>query len=964
LDYISGCDDKHSVENETLLKSLIEQKYSLLLAENNDHRFNNLQNQLKVIHLNVEVHRARSYSEITRRLGQYHFDILLLSQDLKDETGIEILRKLANQGLSLPVLFIIPLEDKTPPSEILSAGALEILREPEINPQLLDHLLFSCKERWVREQNRILELHKSQVLGLATQEGVALTDGHIIHEINEAFATLLGYQPHEIPGLSINRFFDIPPESKGDWLKVAEYTPILARKKNRAPLPLLYRQTPVTYMGKNAYLLTLRVSRRSDKPSEQKKANYYKALVDSTQDFFCVFSPKGHFKYITPALHSVLGYSLKEARGSVIWDWLMPNESTKILKHFSDGSWLAGQSRMIEVCIRHKQGDFKYLECIVRNRITDPVIRGIVVNCRDITLRRQAEEDLIQSRSRFEMISRISNDGIWDLDLRNGLLWVSPRLLEILKLDPAQGLTKWEHIETLVHLLDRDLFKQSYERHLTENRPLILDVRLVKGDGKYGYFTFRAESIRDESNKAIYIAGSITDITARKTAENLVRYESLYDQLTNLPKRELLYDRILMCIQRAQKNDSFQFSVLLIDLDRFTNIINSFGHDHADKLLLEFSLRIKRCIGKGSTLSRLSGDEFGLLLEDCSVNRALRISQLIEKSLAKSFKVMHRDVFLSVSIGITLNGPIYEGADDMMRDAGVAMNRAKKKGKGTAEVFNTVMHFGAVRRLQIEMDMRRALDRDEFILHYQPIATLDSGKIGSLECLIRWNHPQKGLVMPLDFIPVAEETGLILTIDEWVLQKALEQFNLWKRQGLHVPKMAINFSARQFRKKELTSLVETALKNSRVKPEFLEIEITETTLMENEDNTLEALKILTDLGVHLSIDDFGTGYSSLGYLCRFPSQTLKIDASFINGLGRGKQEAAIVAAIIALAKNLGLHLIAEGVETPEQLNFLREKKCDDVQGFMIARPMDHQAFASFLNNKPEGIIIPQVLKGL
>lgn len=942
------------------MNQLIDQKYSLLVAEACDSRFNQIQSLLNSISAQITLQRAKTQAEIIYRLGQQHFDLLFLSHELHSESGLEVLRNLVGRGSPVPILYLIPKGESVGATEVLQSGAMEILFEGELSIDLLEHVLFSCRERWLRESNRQVELHKFRVMAQGAQEGIALTDGHNILETNESFAQLFGYSPHEIPGQPLSQFLELP---KSAWVidnanTDTDYNQVFGFNRGRESIALLYKRTGITYLGKSAFLLAIRMPRATDGPGGHRKANYFKALVDSSHDFICVFSPRGDVKYVTPAVKQILGYSVSEAFDANIWDLLEPTDSTRVLKDFAEGGWPQGQSRIFEIRVKHKDGDFHYLECIARNCIKDPAIRGLVVNCRDITLRRTAEEDLLHSRSRLEMISRISNDGIWDWDMRKDHLFWSPRLYEILKLDPTKPVTKWDELITLVHISDRESFQTAIKNHLEEEHAFICDVRLVKGDGKYGYYTIRGESVRDEMHKPVYMAGSITDITARKTAENLVRYESLYDHLTNLPKRELLYDRISMCLQRGQHNRFYQFAVLLIDLDRFTNIINSFGHQQADKLLVEFALRVKRCIGSDGTLSRLSGDEFGLLLEDCPVSKALRVSQVIQKSLSKAFKISQKDVFLSVSIGIAMNSPIYQNADEIMRDAGVAMNRAKKRGKGGAEVFNTVMHFGAVRRLQVEMDLRRALDNREFELYYQPIVSLKKEKVGSMECLIRWNHPQKGLIMPMDFIPVAEETGLILAIDEWVLQRALEQAMQWGKMGIDVPRLAINFSAKQFQQKDLAQSVEDALSHWNVKADNLEIEITETTLMEDNDANFETLKQLSQMGVHFSIDDFGTGYSSLGYLKRFPSHTLKIDGSFIHGLEKGKEDSAIVSAIIALAKNLGLHLVAEGVESPHQLSFLRDKECDEVQGFAIARPMPSVKVEEYLKKSLGGLFLP------
>ncbi len=457
----------------------------------------------------------------------------------------------------------------------------------------------------------------------------------------------------------------------------------------------------------------------------------------------------------------------------------------------------------------------------------------------------------------------------------------------------------------------------------------------------------------DEIQFLSAVAHTIGGMIQRHQAEELLQYNAYHDQLTDLPNRALFMDRLDRCIKRAERHPEYLFAVLFLDLDRFKNVNDSLGHGAGDGLLVGLAGRLLDCMRPGDTVGRLGGDEFTILLDDISdVAAAARIAERIHEELRNPFEVDGREVFAPVSIGIAIGSAgRYSHPEELLRDADTAMYRAKlgDPSNGHTAVFDDHMHARAVKRLNIEMELRRAVERREFQVYYQPIIDIDSGEILGLEALVRWQQPERGMVSPVDFIPVAEETGLIGLIGKQVLTTACEQLSRWQERLIgQSPYVSINLSARQFLQPGLVEEIESALKSSGLDPSSLRLEITESVLVENPDTTNAILQQFKRLGIRLYIDDFGTGYSSLSYLHNFPFDTLKVDRSFVAKLGDGEEHEGMVQAIIAIAGNFGMDVIAEGVETREQLEQLRRLGCRHVQGYYFAPPLPPEALEEYL----------------
>lgn len=419
------------------------------------------------------------------------------------------------------------------------------------------------------------------------------------------------------------------------------------------------------------------------------------------------------------------------------------------------------------------------------------------------------------------------------------------------------------------------------------------------------------------------------------------RHAAFHDSLTGLPNRAMFTELLKAEIESSSRRDAHMFAVLFLDLDRFKNINDSLGHTHGDLLLVAFAERLERTLRPIDTLARFGGDEFAILITGMTdATDAVRVAQRIQDELSEPFVLDKSSAFATASIGIALSSSGYDRADDILRDADIAMYRAKENGKARYEVFDHGMHARAVSRLQLESDLRQAIENKEFCVYYQPIVSLQTGCLAGFEALVRWNHPRRGLVSPADFIPVAEETGLIVPIGEWVLNEACAQVRQWQvdSPSHRALSLSVNLSARQVAQPDLLNRIKEALETSKLNPHCLKLEITESVVMENAEAAVLMFKQLRSLGVQLSIDDFGTGYSSLSYLHRFPLNYLKIDRSFVTRLTTDNDN-AIVRTISTLARNLGMEVIAEGIETEEQYQQLKLLGCEYGQGYLFSRPV-------------------------
>ena len=557
---------------------------------------------------------------------------------------------------------------------------------------------------------------------------------------------------------------------------------------------------------------------------------------------------------------------------------------------------------------------------------------------------KQDKEYLSQNEERYSLAMRASNDGLWDWNLKTNKIYYSDRWKEMLGFNDDEISDTPDEWLSRIHQEDHDRVRASIDAYLegtTSN--FEIEYRIRHFSDNYLWMMAKGLAIRTSSGRATRFAGSQTDVSERKSNEEQMIYDALHDTLTSIPNRTLLLDRIRQSLVRRKRYPKTSFAIIFIDLDRFRLVNESLGHIHGDELLQLISARLKETIPIGDTVARLGGDEFSILLQDIdSVRDVEVIAKDIQNSFSKPFFLGDKEVFASASMGIAHSDNNYKTPEEILRDSELAMYRAKRDGKSQSIVFQPQFRQSSLSPIDLDTDLRRALDRDEMELHYQPIISMRDRTISGFEALLRWSHRSRGVISPNEFIPLAEETGLIYDLGQWVLGKACKQIAAWNKSKEKEDQLeiSINLSSRQFSDPNLVEGIVENIEKSGFNAEFLKIEITESALMQNAQRSVSMLNQLKDLNIKVCVDDFGTGYSSLSYLHTFPIDTLKIDRSFVHDMSRNFRNMEIIRTIIMLAHNLKLDVIAEGVETGEQDAQLSALGCQFAQGFYFSRPLN------------------------
>ena len=708
----------------------------------------------------------------------------------------------------------------------------------------------------------------------------------------------------------------------------------------------------------------------------------YKDLINSVEGIVWEAEGESHqFIFVSKQAQQILGYGIEEwtARPDFWIEHLHSNDrdwATKFVQNVTPDEDYQIEYRMIA-----KNGQTVWIRDMFHadfDQDHPTRFRGVLLN---ITEGKKAEQSLRlahdelerrvyertaeltravaalrESEERYSLAVLGANDGLWDWNLQSGEIYYTNRWKSMLGCSDSEIGSKPMEWFSRIHPEDIERVKAEINGHLEAKTPQFQsEFRMRHKDGTYRWMLTRGVALRDERG-TYRMAGSQTDITERKIAEEQLLHDAFYDALTNLPNRALFLDRLATTGARskahAKRRKMDFFSVLFLDLDRFKVINDSLGHAVGDQLLIELAKRLAGCLRPGDTVARFGGDEFTILVEDITDLRdAIKVAERVQQELQLPFNLDGRDVFTSVSIGIAISSAEYEREVDLLRDADTAMYRAKEKGKSRYEVFDKSMHGKALAMLQLETDLRRAVERNEFRIFYQPVVSMNEGTILGFEALVRWQHPERGLLTPEEVIPLAEETGLIIPIGYIVLQEACRQMRVWHKTFGTTPFVSVNISAKQFSQKNLIDHLRSILELTDFDPQYLKLEITESIIMEDIAIASSLLQKLKDLQVRLLIDDFGTGYSSLSYLHKFPIHTLKIDRAFVSSTEGENWE--IVRTIISLARNLGMDVIAEGVETESQKDYLLSLGCDKAQGFLFSRPLDSDGVTAAFSSSVE-----------
>jgi diguanylate cyclase (GGDEF)-like protein/PAS domain S-box-containing protein len=688
---------------------------------------------------------------------------------------------------------------------------------------------------------------------------------------------------------------------------------------------------------------------RAEEALRQSQARF-QAIYENTSLGISTIDPGSRLIDANPAVCAILGYSQEELRGTSILDITHPDDR--------DGtqSMMAGLMRgqyghyTLEKRFQKRTGE------IIWGRVNVSLVRGIegeplfsVALIEDITNRREMEDRLRLAAQVLENTS----EGIFVTNAEREIILVNPAFTDLTGFDSAEVVG---HKPSILSSGRHDAaFYERINATLVEVGKWQGEIWNRRKSGELFAEWLNISVVRNQNDDITNYVAVFSDITSRKQTEERLNYQANHDPLTTLPNRTLFYERLSRALARAHRN-RLTVGLLFLDLDHFKEVNDSCGHLIGDMLLQTVAERLTGCTRQGDTVARLAGDEFTIILEDIADFRdAAVVAQKILRQLAEPFHLNGYRLHVTTSIGISLYPADGEDIQTLLRNADAAMYRAKKQGKNNYQFHSESLNAQAFERLALESSLLHAVERQQFRLHYQPVYDLASGQVVAVEALLRWQHPEVGVVLPAQFLSLAEETGLISPIGRWVLNEACRQMAAWHAAGLGTLRVNVNLSGQQLLQFDLTDCVSAALRDSQLPPEFLELELPESSVMGKDHENGRVLNALKALGVRIAIDDFGTGYSSFGYLRRLPIDTLKIDQSFVRDIMTDADDAKIITAITAIAHSLRLNVVAEGVETTEQLAFLKKHQCDQAQGFLFQRPLPPAELTQLLQQRAEAV---------
>ncbi len=777
--------------------------------------------------------------------------------------------------------------------------------------------------------------------------------------INQAAEEIFGYSRDE--ALQLNMLQVAAPEYR-DLVREK-----LAKKRNGCSAQTVYE---LECVKKDGSRLTLEVNStticKSGEPiavqgiardvTERKQAeealreseNQYRDLFENANDLIYTHDLKGNFTSLNRAGERITGYSREEAVKMNLRDVVAP-ESLESAMKMTARKLTEDIPTTYEIDIVAKDRRQVSLELSTRLIKEKGVPVGVQGIGRDITERRRTEEALKASERRFRQLGEGIFHQVWTARPDGKLDYVNARTLEYFNIPESELLGDSWH--SVVHPDDLDESVKRWNHSIRTGDFYETEFRLLRNDGTYRWHKARANAGFDAGGKIVKWFGTNTDIDDQKQSEDLLNYFAHHDPLTDLPNRAQFMNHLRAAIERAEGNPKMHFAVLFLDLDRFKVINDSLGHVVGDKLLKSIGERLRTHVRPGDIVARLGGDEFTILLNRTGdTDEVIQVAERVQRNLSKPFQIDSYEVFTTASIGIIISDEIMRRPEDFLRDADSAMYRAKEAGKARYEIFDREMHVRNMNLLRIETDLRHAVERGEFLVLYQPIVQLGGGDVTEFEALIRWHHPEYGLVTPDEFIGVAEETGMIISMGRWILEESCRQIAEWQQTCDQQLSISVNLSAKQLMHPSLAEQISSILEKTGLTARQLKLEVTESTVMEHSDRALSVLKELDELGVLLSTDDFGTGYSSLSYLQRFPFDRLKIDRTFIDKMATDAKSSAIVKTILMLGENLGLDVVAEGIETDRQLEMLRSLGCKHGQGYLFSKPVDKNEAEKLLSS--------------
>ena len=881
-------------------------------------------------------------------------DIYFVDYRLGEFNGLDIIREGVAAGCTSPIVLLTGQDDSEVDYQAMQAGAADYLVKGQLEAPLLERVIrYSIRHARTFEKMLSSETKFRSVIQSASDAIFLVNEKGSITLWNSAAEKIFGYSEEEIIGQNASILMGkryaarairagLPKTIKEVLSPVSgQIVQASGRRRDGSEFPLELSGSVWKTNEGLYYTAIIRDITERQKAGESLKESEekYRDLFENANDIIYVHDLQGNFVSVNRTGVRVFGYTSEEISRLNIAQIIAPDNIENARAQIA--AKIAGKaSTSYEVdCIRKdgRRVSFEVSSRIIFDHGKPSLIQGIA---RDITDRKQAEEER-------DRLYNVSNDLLATIGFDGKLLHINPAWEKALGFTTGELLGK--SINELTHNDDRQNCLSEIEK-LKDGKDVSYESRLMCEDGSFRWILWSSTPLVDD--RISYFVGR--NITERKHAEEILQHSALYDKLTNLPNRSQFMNHLLTAINCYKDDPGLCFAVLFLDLDRFKIINDGLGHLIGDKLLIAISERIKSSLRPGDVVARLGGDEFTILVHNVrQTEDATNVAERIQKQLSRPFKLENYEVFSSASIGIIIADDSHQKPEDFLRDADTAMYRAKESGKARYEIFDGAMHTHNMNLLKMENDLRRAIERSEFKLVYQPILSLDTPEICEFEALIRWEHPEKGVISPDEFIPIAEETGLIISIGEWVLHQSCRQISEWQKlNGKENLSVSVNLSAKQLMHPNLVKQVREALKITKLSPSCLKLEVTETIVMDNADLALEVLSELNSLGVLLSTDDFGTGYSSLSYLSDFPFERLKIDRSFIGKMDTDAKSESIVRTIINLAENLKLEVVAEGIENEKQLLRLRELGCHFGQGYLFSKPISAEEVRTLLLSRP------------
>ncbi|HEY2324251.1 MAG TPA: EAL domain-containing protein [Thermoanaerobaculia bacterium] len=769
---------------------------------------------------------------------------------------------------------------------------------------------------------------------------------------NNATEHLLGFMPDELTGLRIEEFLASPEDDLNATLRrrsvrSAEYA---FRSRDGKKVDLTLSISPVIHQGEAAGAVIIGRDMRERKRAEREARRAVTLLhstLDSTADGILVTDDRGHIltynqRYVDMwrIPQNIIDTADEQLVRSTVVDQLsQPADFENTISTL----YAQPDAESFEL-LEFKDG--RRFERYSIGRTIEGIAKVRVWSFRDVTARFAAEAALRESEVRYRLLFEQNAAGVYITNVNGEIVDCNSTFANLV------GAKRNDLVGTSVGALFERRVERDELASMLQDAGLLngVEIELRRVDGARVWALQNLGLVGQGENAMIH--ATVVDISDRKRAEEQIEFHAYHDVLTHLPNRRLFTDRLALGINRARRNGR-SLAVMFIDLDHFKSVNDTLGHTAGDELLLEMSARLRECIREDDTVARLGGDEFTIILSDLRhPEDAAHVAQKILETVQQPMTISGMPIELSASIGIALYPVDGFDVETLLRNADSAMYRAKESGRNNYQLCTEEMKTRALERLSLETRLRRAMQLNQLILHYQPQVNLATGRVIGVEALVRWQDPERGLIEPLAFIPMAEESRLIFPIGEWVLHNACVQAREWRDCGLPPLRVGVNLSARQFQQYELAQLVRRTLADARIDPSVLELEITESTAMQNAELSVEVLRSLNEIGVAISIDDFGTGYSSLNYLKQFPINAVKVDRTFVGGVTTSESDGAIVSAVIAIARTLRLRVVAEGVETEDQFAFLQRRQCDEAQGFYFSRPLDADGITSGLIQEP------------